>query len=256
MDPANSSVEPLVGKSATTTERLISRYHSFNRRPALAEAANRRAAFGAFRRSLRGWLPQEKRTTRVLDIACGEGALLAFLRESGFSCLAGFDLSPENVSLCHEFGLTFVRQSDALRLDELPPEETFDLIFAIDLIEHLPKQKAADFLESVRARLAPGGALILQTPNAGSLFACYNRYYDLSHEFCVTEKSVVDLLMLSGFAAAEIEVRPHWNATTALGYLREWQVSLLHRFIFLGEGSRRPKIPTANLLARAQRTAV
>ena len=233
----------------TTTERLYSKYHSFNQRPAVTDPEVRRVSSLSFRRSLGDWLPRD-RAVRVLDIACGEGALLHCLRSEGFSALSGFDISPENVRLCHDLGLSFVQQADALRLSERP-ESGFDLIFAFDLIEHIPKQAAAGFLEQVRAKLAPGGCIILQTPNMGSLYAAYNRYYDLSHEFGVTEKSAVDLLMLAGFGRSAIEVKPAWTATTALGRLREWYVRLLHRCIFLGEGGRRPRIPTMNLLIRA-----
>jgi hypothetical protein len=139
-----------------------------------------------------------------------------------------------------------------MRLSERP-ESGFQLVLAFDLIEHLPKQAAASFLEQVRAKLAPGGSVILQTPNMGSLYAAHNRYYDLSHDFGVTEKSARDLLMLAGFESARIEIKPSWTATTVPGRMRELYVRLLHWLVFLGEGSRRPRIPTMNLLIRATR---
>ena len=242
-----------MNENRTTTERLYSNYHSLNRRPKLSSPEVRRISAASFRRSLGAWLPAN-RDSRILDIACGEGALLDCLRGEGFKNLLGFDLSPENVRLCHELGLDFVQQGDALRLSERP-ETGFDTILAFDLIEHLPKQSAAGFLDQVREKLAPGGSIILQTPNMGSLYASHNRYYDLTHEFGVTEKSAIDLLMLGGFEFSTIEVKPAWTATTWLGFLREWYVRLLHRIVFLGEGGRRPRIPTMNLLIRAVRPA-
>ena len=238
-----------MNENQTTTERLYSNYHSLNRRPDLTDPEVRRISAASFRRSLGAWLPAD-RGSRILDIACGEGALLDFLRGEGFTNLAGFDLSPENVRIARELGLTFVQQADALHLSERP-ETGFDTILAFDLLEHLPKQSAAGFLEQVRGKLAPGGSVILQTPNMGSLYAAYNRYYDLSHEFGVTEKSAIDLLLLGGFAGSAIEVKPAWTATTWMGFLREWYVRLLHGMIFLGEGGRRPRIPTMNLLIKA-----
>jgi 2-polyprenyl-3-methyl-5-hydroxy-6-metoxy-1,4-benzoquinol methylase len=237
---------------ATTVERLYAKYNSFNRRQTVEDPAVRKVSFRSMRRSLAGWLPED-RSTPILDIACGEGALLAFLKEEGYTDLSGYDLSPENVAICHRLGLPFVEQADALEKLSGAASARFGLITAIDLIEHIPKAQAAGFIESVRALLRPGGSLILQTPNAGCIYASHNRFYDLSHEFAVTEKSAVDLMMLGGFAADEVEVRPHWNATTPLGRVREWYVSLLHRMIFVGEGSRRPRIPTSNLLIRGTR---
>lgn len=239
----------------STVDRLYSKYNSFNRRATIEDPRVRLVSFRSMRRSLARWLPGDK-STPILDVACGEGALLAFLKEEGYANLSGFDFSPENVAICHRLGLSFVEQANALEKFGSVSQQTFGLVLAIDLVEHLPKQKAAGFIESVRSALAPGGALVLQTPNAGSLYGCYNRYYDLSHEFAVTEKSAVDLMMLGGFSVDEIEVRPHWNATTWLGKLREVYLSLLHRLIFLGEGSRRPRIPTGNLLIRGTRHPV
>jgi 2-polyprenyl-3-methyl-5-hydroxy-6-metoxy-1,4-benzoquinol methylase len=236
----------------TTVERLYSKYHSFNRRTTIEDPRLREVSFRSMRRSLAGWFPADKSTV-ILDIACGEGALLAFLKAEGYTNLSGFDLSPENVAICHRLGLPFVEQADALEQIGAEPQRSFGLIFAIDLVEHLPKEKAAGFIEAARGALAQGGTLVLQTPNAGSLYGCYNRYYDLSHEFAVTEKSAVDLLMLGGFSADEIEVRPQWSATTCLGRLREIHLALFHWLIFLGEGSRRPRIPTGNLMIRGTR---
>jgi hypothetical protein len=121
----------------------------------------------------------------------------------------------------------------------------------MDLIEHLPKQLVSAFLTDLRGRLAPGGVLLIQTPNMGSVTATFNRYYDLSHDFGVTEQSAVALLMSAGFSAGRIEVRPAWNATTYLGMLRQLYLTWLHSLIFLCEGSNRPRIPTKNLIIRA-----
>jgi hypothetical protein len=93
--------------------------------------------------------------------------------------------------------------------------------------------------------------LILQTPNLGSLPGPFIRYNDLTHEFGLTEKTVVDLLLLAGFPAGEIEVRAAWNATTLPGYLREIWLRLVYFAVFAVEGAGRPRIPTKNLLVRA-----
>ncbi|MDQ4024894.1 MAG: hypothetical protein M3217_05305, partial [Actinomycetota bacterium] len=81
----------------------------------------------------------------------------------------------------------------------------------------------------------------------------YYRYYDLSHEFGLTEKSARDLFMTAGFGDADVEVSPAWNATTLLGYGREAYARLLHYAVFLADDSSRPRIPTKNLLITARR---
>ncbi|MEK7476867.1 MAG: class I SAM-dependent methyltransferase [Candidatus Coatesbacteria bacterium] len=234
----------------STGEILSRRYHTLTGRPDHREPATRRVIFKAFARTLGPWLPAD-REVRVLDAGCGEGALLAFLRERGFDRLAGFDLSPENVGLCHAQGFGFVTEGDALKLAEVSGE--YDAIFSLDLLEHLPKERAAEFLGAARGKLAPGGVLILQTPNMGYLLAAFHRYSDLTHQWGVTEVSVRVLLRAAGFDDARIEIRPAWNATTLLGRLREAYLRALHLAITFIEGSYRPRIPTKNLLVRARR---
>lgn len=233
----------------TTTERLLRNYNTYSRRATVAEQGVRTVIFNSLRRTLGPWLPQD-RNSAILDVACGEGALLSFLCRAGYSNLSGFDISPENVAICHQLGLTFVRELDALRLGEMGDTQGYDTIFALDILEHLPKERAAGFLEHLWRLLLPGGSLIVQTPNMGSLGGAWLRYGDLSHHFGLTETSAVSLMMIAGFTPERIEVRPAWNATTALGRLREGYLWLLHHAVWLAEGTGRPKVPTKNLLIR------
>ncbi len=235
----------------TTTERLLERYHSYTRRPTIADPVVRACLFKSLRRSLGCWLPAD-RSSPILDIACGEGSLLCFLRESGYTNLAGFDLSPENVTICHDLGLGFVRQADALCLSGDPGLGRYATIFAMDMLEHLPKQRAASFLEGVRNLLLPGGRVIVQTLNMGSHLGWFHRYCDVTHEFGLSEPSALSLFAAAGFHPEKIELRPAWNATTLAGHLREAYLRLLHQMIWVAEGTHRPRIPTRDLLIRAE----
>jgi 2-polyprenyl-3-methyl-5-hydroxy-6-metoxy-1,4-benzoquinol methylase len=234
-----------------TCQRLFARYHTFTRRPDPRQAQHRKAIFETFRRVLGPWLPQSKEA-RILDVGCGEGWLLLFLREAGYSRLSGFDLSAENVSICHQLGLNFVRRFNLTQLADFEKETLYDCILVVDVLEHIPKNSAAGFLFQARGRLARGGVLLVQTPNMGSVFGLFHRYNDLSHEFGLTEKSARDLFAVAGFAPNGVDIRPAWNAATALGRFREVYLRLLHALIFLAEDSSRPRIPTKNLLVIAR----
>lgn len=234
----------------STRETLLQSYHTLTRRNAGLDPHSRRVMFKSFARILGSWLP-ESRNLSILDIGCGEGVLLAFLRDRGYTNLSGFDLSPENVEICRQRGLTFVQLNDALRLEDFPGAAEYEVIFCFDVLEHLAKEDALSFLRQVYARIAKGGHVVLQTPNMGSIAGLFHRYHDLTHEFGVTESSAVTLLMTAGFQEDCIEVRPSWNATTLLGYLRELYLRALHLVFWLAEGSTRPRIPTKNLLIRA-----
>jgi len=228
-------------------------YHTLNRRPPVEDQRARKAAFRSLLRTLGPWLPED-RSTPVLDAGCGEGTLLCLLRSLGYMRLEGFDLSEENVGICHGRGLDFVLRFDAARLASFPGLRRYGVVFAMDLIEHLPKAQAAGFLEQVRAMLLPGGAAVVQTPNMGGLAGCFYRYNDLSHEFGLSEQTAATLLRLAGFAPEEVEVRAAWGATRGLGRAREIYLRLLHRLIWASDGAARPRIASRNLLIRAVRS--
>lgn len=238
------------GEFKTTRERVFERYHSVTRRPDLDDPNLRKMLFTSFERRFSSLLPGDRQAA-ILEVGCGEGRFLAYLKARGFTHLAGLDISPENVALCHRAGLPFVAVGDLMDLPTTAVTDRYETIFAMDVIEHVPKDNAADVIVALRNRLKPGGALIVQMPNMAHLLGAYYRYHDLTHEFGVNEKSVVDLFMAAGFANERIAVLPAWEAATLGGRMREAYVSLLHRIVFLMDGAARPRIPTKNLIVRA-----
>ena len=236
----------------STSHLLIEKYNTILQRATIRDENTKTIIFRSFQRTIGQFLPADK-SARILDIACGEGALLTFLRERGYCHLKGFDLSDENVSICHDLGLEFVVKFDALELEKFSPDEKYDTIFALDILEHLPKEKVVEFLTKVYQLLDPGGYLIIQTPNMGALQGLFIRYNDLTHEFGLTEFSAKSLLIAAGWEKNNISIYAAWNATTFFGYVREFYLRILHRLIFLIEGDQRPRIPTKNLLIVARK---
>lgn len=73
------------------------------------------------------------RQPRILDVGCGTGANLKTLSEFGDA--EGVDVSPDALEFCLERGLTNVKLGAA---EDLPYESgTFDLVTALDVVEHL-----------------------------------------------------------------------------------------------------------------------
>jgi 2-polyprenyl-6-hydroxyphenyl methylase/3-demethylubiquinone-9 3-methyltransferase len=106
---------------------------------------------------------------RVLDVGCGTGFLLERLAERGFSGV-GIDLSPESVEHAlrrlAEIGAAGRLTAEVGSAYE-PPAGPFDLIALTDVLEHLEDPRAC--LRALRERLAPGGLLVVSTPNRRSL---------------------------------------------------------------------------------------
>ena len=106
---------------------------------------------------------------RVLDIGCGTGFLLERLAERGFSGV-GVDLSPESVEIA-QARLVELGVAERLRVETgsayEPPDGPFDLVTITDVLEHLEDPRAC--LAAARDRLAPGGIVVVSTPNRRSL---------------------------------------------------------------------------------------
>lgn len=100
---------------------------------------------------------------RVLDVGCGDGAYLKLLRSLGWSTAIGVDPDPTAVQRARAAGLD-VRLGT---LDDVElPAKSFDAITLNHSIEHV--HDPVGLLRQCRRLLAPGGELIVYTPNLDS----------------------------------------------------------------------------------------
>lgn len=169
-------------------------------------AAQRIAQRGHLRR-LRGWLPSSH-DAHLLDLGCGAGELLSALKASGYRNVVGVAAGPQQAALAEKRGLSII--SADLRDYLRSTDQSFDLVLAFDVIEHFGKDEVLDLLDLIQARLTPGGSLILQTPNAASVWAAEYRYGDLTHELLFTPGSLASTLHLASFRDIQVrEVAPY-----------------------------------------------
>ena len=104
--------------------------------------------------------PLEGRT--ALDVGCGAGLLAEPLARMGANVTA-VDAAPELIAAAkaHADASGLAIDYRAIGVEGLGGR--FDLITAMEVIEHVASPSA--FVASLAARLAPGGLLILSTPN-------------------------------------------------------------------------------------------
>lgn len=98
--------------------------------------------------------------TRLLDIGCGGGHLLAAARARGAAVL-GFDAGEPSRKACAARGLPVTGDPAGLR--------GFDVVAISHTLEHVPDPGA--MLALCRGALAPRGHLLIEVPNVGSLRA-------------------------------------------------------------------------------------
>lgn len=109
---------------------------------------------------------------RILDVGCGTGANLLMLSEFGDA--EGVDVSEDALAFCRERGLDQVKLGAA---EALPYDDgTFDLVTALDVVEHLDDDLAG--LREMRRVLRPGGSVLLFVPTFMFLWGLQD---DVSH---------------------------------------------------------------------------
>ncbi|HEV3163654.1 MAG TPA: class I SAM-dependent methyltransferase [Isosphaeraceae bacterium] len=143
----------------------------------------------------REWLPSAT-DTRILDIGCGSGQFLYFLRKAGYAHAQGVDLDSTQVEVARSLGLDCraVPVIDYLR-EDMPP---FGLIAMLDILEHFTREELYPIMEAVVARLAPGGKVIVSVPNAESPDGLRAVYADITHELAFSPTSLAELFFCHG----------------------------------------------------------
>ena len=112
------------------------------------------------------------RRPRILDVGCGTGANLLMLSQYGDA--EGVGVSEDALAFCHERGLEKVKLGAA---EALPYDDgTFDLVTALDVVEHLDDDLAG--LREMRRVLRPGGRVLLFVPTFMFLWGLQD---DVSH---------------------------------------------------------------------------
>ncbi|HEX6740248.1 MAG TPA: bifunctional 2-polyprenyl-6-hydroxyphenol methylase/3-demethylubiquinol 3-O-methyltransferase UbiG [Sphingomicrobium sp.] len=99
----------------------------------------------------------------ALDVGCGAGLLTEPLARLG-ATVTGIDASPEVIDVARAHAAAVGLAIDYRVGDVQELEGQFDLITALEVIEHVAEPEA--FLKALARRLAPDGLLILSTPNA------------------------------------------------------------------------------------------
>jgi len=120
--------------------------------------AGRRRILESFVTEIVSNLNMDEQQPRILDVGCGTGANLEML--AGFGAAEGVDVSEDALAFCRARGLTRVKLGAA---EHLPYEDnSFDLVTALDVVEHLDDDAAG--LTEMRRVLRPGGRALLFVP--------------------------------------------------------------------------------------------
>jgi SAM-dependent methyltransferase len=135
---------------------------------------------------------------RLLDVGCATGDLLLAACERGWEAV-GVEVSPYAAAVARRRGLQVLVGT----LASAPlPAASFDAVTLLDVVEHLEDPLAA--LRAIHRALRPGGLVVVETPNWGSIYRVLLRgrwaaFQPRLHLLYFDEPSLRRALEASGF---------------------------------------------------------
>jgi 2-polyprenyl-3-methyl-5-hydroxy-6-metoxy-1,4-benzoquinol methylase len=178
--------------------------------------------YGGYREDILPLVP--KNVIRALDIGCGNGNTLDYLKKSGHcKYTIGVELFPEAAKEAQS-KLDEVYQGNIENPNFFIEEGSIDLILCLDVLEHLVEpQKAVKYLHTL---LSPSGVMIASIPNVRHYSVVWPLLFqdkweytdsgilDATHLRFFVRKTAIELVESSGLVHKKvIEKKGGWKCT-------------------------------------------
>ena len=111
----------------------------------------------------------------LLDIGSGRGEWIQKCKAKGFNSI-GLELDPKMVDDCKKLNLN-IKQGDALSLLDDFAEDSFSIVSAFHVIEHMNHENINELLIQSKRILKPDGLLILETPSIDNIMVSSKSFY-------------------------------------------------------------------------------
>jgi SAM-dependent methyltransferase len=132
---------------------------------------------------------------RILDVGCGNGSVLRYLRGRGYAGLCGLEHSAYACRRLAGEGITMVNGS----MFDIPPDaEKFDVVIVSQVLEHVIRRER--FMREIKAVLRSEGRVLVFVPDN-----CLNPLEEPEHVAVYTRRTLARFL---GRHFAEVDVRP------------------------------------------------
>lgn len=173
--------------------------------------------------------------TEILEIGFGNGGLMAYCQSRGFR-VVGTEANPTLVEIARAEGF----DAHGAEFIETVPPESFDLIIALDVVEHIDPSQTISFLKACRRALRAEGALVLRFPNGDSPFSVSNFNADITHVNWISADKLRYYARAASFSVFKVLGTPQIILTRSIfhGFYNlcnvpaKWLINALYRLIF------------------------
>ena len=110
----------------------------------------------------------------ILEVGCGDGRIINLLNRKD---IVGVDLSEKGITLAKAFN----PESRFVLGDASDLNETFSIVFAVEVLEHIPEKIIPQFWKTLYDRCKLNGKIIISVPSVNKeMINKHFRHYDLN----------------------------------------------------------------------------
>ena len=190
------------------------------------------------------------KNVKILDVGCGAGYFLYFLKKEGYKNFLGIDLSKKEIEFCKRNISKKVVFANVFNF--LNKNRNYDLIVMNHLLEHIEKKRVINILRLCYNALNKNGKLFIQVPNTSNPFSLHSRYIDITHEIGFTDSSLREVLKISGFKNINLfGALPFGSKKSKIRNIITKTIYPFIKFLFILQGYGAPKFLEPKLIAIA-----
>lgn len=134
-----------------------------------------------------------RRRLNILEVGCGTGELTQQLQEH--HNVMGIDMAQEAIDSCKEKGIRDVYKKDIFELDTTKLRDKFDLVLALDVMEHI--QEDVEAMKIINILLKRDGYFFVNVPAHKFLWSGHDEA--LQHKRRYTKYELLQKLELASF---------------------------------------------------------
>lgn len=163
------------------------------------------ARFKAIATAIARFLPGT--SSRLLDVGCANGGLLASLKELGYGSVIGLDPSPHSAEVAQAMhGVRVVTGSLGQLPRALRDDAAFDCVILIGVLEHI--RDLGQALDTVGTLVRTGGIVYAEVPDATAFRNCPDapfQQFSTEHINFFSSVSMANLMARHGFPVLVVE---------------------------------------------------
>ena len=171
----------------------------------------------------------------ILEVGFGNGCFFGYARQQGWN-ITGLEVNERLIECGQKNGFD-TRAADELRN---LPDDSFDLIVAFDVFEHISPIDILEYFKTLRTKLKIGGIILARYPNGDSPLGLHNQNSDITHLNAIGCGKMLYLAQNSGLQLVRIKspAQPIFCGSMVYAVHRlfskpiKWIIEILIRAVF------------------------